>query len=116
MYCQKASAEHFSLAGGTTGFLYPPAPDGSHSIAAIVMNGGYPERGTAFNDRCTETLYMLSGTFHVACAGAEYVLRAGDVLVIAPGKRYRSWGSGEALVLITPSWDRAQHHIIDTPP
>ncbi|MCW1930540.1 MAG: cupin domain-containing protein [Candidatus Kerfeldbacteria bacterium] len=112
MYYKKSQAQQFTIPGGTDGVLYPAHPKGEQSIAYIEMEGEYPVGGYSFNDVCTETLYMQEGHFTVEYGGETFELDPGDVLMLLPGKKYRTWGKGKAVIVITPSWDKAQNHII----
>ena len=105
-------AQSFEIPGGTSGRLYPPSEDGSHSVAYVKMDGVYPEKGYSLNDRCSESIYLISGQLTLTANGTECVLRPGDLFVVTPGTKYSIKGRGEALDLITPVWDKSQNHII----
>ena len=111
-YFRREEAAAFTVPGGTTGVIYPSHPHGEHTIAHVSMKGAYPDSGYSINDRCTETLFMLSGSFAVRVDEKVYHLEKGDELIILPGSKYRIEGEGEALDLITPSWDKAQNKLV----
>lgn len=113
MMYKKRDAQKFSIPGGTKGFLYPSHPRGEQTVAYIEMDGAYPEKGYSINDVCTETLYMLEGSFEIECGGKNYTLKGGDLFMILPKNKYRTRGKGKALALITPAWSKKQNHIID---
>ena len=114
MFHSKKDAQPFTIPGGTDGVLYPPSPKGDQSVAVIEMDGSYPQKGYSMNDQCTETIYMLEGSFRVEYDGAWYTLNPGDLLMLLPGKKYRTQGKGKACVLITPSWNSEQNHLTES--
>ena len=113
MYYSEKNAQHFTIPGGTKGVLYTASPKDDQSIAVIQMDGKYPQFGYSLNDICTETLYMLEGSFRVEYDGAWYTLSPGDLLMLLPGKKYRTEGKGKACVFISPAWDSTQNHIVE---
>lgn len=92
--------------------LYPPSPKGDHSIAVVETRGRYPQTGVAYNDICTETVYLLEGQLRITLNGKETVLDPGDLCMILPNIKYSIEGIGKAMVLITPQWDSNQNHHI----
>ncbi len=112
MFVAKDKAQKFSIPGGTNGLLYPPSPKGDQSMAVIEMDGVYPEKGHSLNDICTETIYQLEGQFRIEVNGQWHELKSGDLLMILPGNKYKVTGKGKACVLISPSWDSKQNHIV----
>lgn len=112
MYYTTQDAEQFTIEGGTVGRLYPADPNNAQSIAYIEMDGQYPVEGYSINEFCTETLYILEGEFIEEVDGKEYILKPGDVLMVLPGQKYKSRGTGKALVFITPGWEKSQNSII----
>lgn len=114
MYISKDQATSFDIPGGTSGRIYPDSPNGDQTIAQVQLDGVYPERGFSLNDHCTETIYMLDGQFDLTYGTKTYTLNPGDLFMILPGTKYRITGRGQALDLITPSWDKSQNHIIET--
>ncbi len=114
MFYSKKDAQPFTIPGGTDGILYPPSPKGDQSVAVIEMDGTYPQKGYSMNDQCTETIYMLEGSFRVEYDGAWYTLNPGDLLMLLPGKKYRTQGKGKACVFITPAWNSEQNHLMES--
>ena len=114
MLLSKASAVSFTIPGGTVGSLYPSHPNGEHTLALVETNGVYPERGWSMNDRCTETLFMLDGAFTLFVGSERILLKSNDAYIILPNNKYRIEGTGKALVVITPKWDKTQNHIIES--
>lgn len=112
MFYSRKDAQEFTIPGGTRGYLYPTHPKGEQSIAYIEMDGVYPETGHSLNDRCTETIYLLEGSFDIEYKGEWHTLQPHDLLMIEPGNTYRTRGRGKAMVVITPGWDKSQNHII----
>lgn len=104
-------AQHFTIAGGTKGHLFPAHPSGEQSIACVEASGVYPEHGVSVNDRCTETLYVIEGLLEVTVNGVANQLTAGELIMILPGERYSIRGTGKVLDCITPAWDGKQNHI-----
>lgn len=113
MLLKRHQAEEFTLAGGTSGAIYPSSPKGDYTVARVMAKGTYPERGYSMNQRCTETLYVLSGTICVEIDGQSFEVHPGDLCRIEPGRKYRITGDAEVLDLITPAWDRSQNSIVD---
>ena len=113
MFTKQSEALGFEIPGGTKGRLYPAHPNGEQSLAVVQMDGHYPEKGWSLNDVCTETIYLQEGTFTIEAGSETYTLNPGDQLMILPGTKYRISGSGTAAVLISPSWDSNQNHIVE---
>lgn len=113
MIIHSQDAQSFTIPGGTSGRLYPPSPKGDQSLAVVEMDGVYPITGYSLNDVCTETLFPLEGAFEVEYGADRFSLVPGDMLMLLPGKKYRIQGKGKSVVLITPSWDKKQNHIVD---
>lgn len=113
MIIHKENAQVFTIPGGTSGLLYPASPKGDQSLAVVETHGVYPEKGYSINDICTETLYMLEGEFQLHYNNDVFLLKPGDVFMVLPGNKYKIIGNGKACVLISPSWDSAQNHIIE---
>lgn len=105
-------ATRFSIPGGTSGAVYPAHPTGEQSVAHVHMDGVYPVVGYSINTRCTESLFMLQGSFRVRTDDTEHLIGKGDFLIILPGTKYRIEGGGEALDIITPAWDAKQNSIV----
>lgn len=114
MFIQEQDAQKFTIPGGTEGFLYPPGPNDAFSIAVVTMDGVYPKSGWSVNDICTETMYVQQGALQVDIEDQSYELVQGDVLSIVPGKKYRVRGTATTVDVITPAWDKAQNHIIES--
>lgn len=112
MFIRKNEATPFTIPGGTTGVIYPDHPTKEMTIAVVETDGVYPEQGYSLNQRCTETLYMLSGEFTLTANDAVYVLKEGDVFMVLPQTRYALKGKGKAMVVITPAWDKSQNSIV----
>ena len=112
---KNADGQEFKIDGGTTGIIYPSHPNGEQTIVRIKMDGVYPVLGYSINEKCTETLVMIEGSFKVRVNGDIKEIRVGDVLMITPGTKYRVEGRGEALDIITPKWDKAQNKVISDP-
>ncbi|MBI4087731.1 MAG: hypothetical protein HY434_02795 [Candidatus Liptonbacteria bacterium] len=108
----KQKSKKFVINGGTRGIIYPDHPRGEHTIAKIIMNGTYPVAGYSINQKCSETILMLSGIFRVRTNNTIREIRPGDILVILPKTKYRVEGRGEALDIITPAWDKKQNNIV----
>lgn len=113
MHFKEKDAQHFTIPGGTNGILYPPSPKGDQSFAVVVLDGRYPEKGYSINDICTETLYVFQGSLKLEANGVSYTLEVGDLFMILPETKYRLSGKGKAGVIISPSWDSNQNHIIE---
>ena len=113
MYITSSNAQSFTIPGGTTGVLYPPHPKGEQSVAVVELDGQYPEKGYSVNDVCTETLYVMEGELSIDTEKDIVRMTKGDLFMILPGMRYRLTGKGKVCVLITPSWDSAQNHIVE---
>jgi mannose-6-phosphate isomerase-like protein (cupin superfamily) len=113
MFTKKSESLGFEIPGGTKGRLYPAHPKGEQSMAVVEMDGIYPEKGWSLNDVCTETIYLEEGSFTITVDDQAHTLEPGDQLMIFPGTKYQIKGKGRAAVLISPSWDSAQNHIIE---
>lgn len=114
MYYPKKSSQEFEIPGGTTGRIYESHPNGEQTIAHVSLNGRYPEKGFSINSTCTESLFITEGTLTLTYGDETVDLTTGDVFMILPGTKYSLEGTGTALDLITPAWDKAQNSIIET--
>lgn len=113
MYINKADATTFSIPGGTQGAIYPDHPNKEMTVAVVEMDGVYPEKGFSINTRCTETIYMISGSFVLNANGQEHHLNPGDMFMILPNTKYSIAGTGTAMDVITPAWDKSQNSIVE---
>lgn len=113
MFIKKADATKFTIPGGTTGLIYPDHPAKEMTIAVVETDGIYPEKGRSVNERCTETIYMISGEFILTANGVPYTLHEGDVFMILPHTEYSIVGKGKAIDIITPAWDKKQNSIVE---
>lgn len=112
MLLTQKEAQPFTIAGGTSGLLYPPGPNDAFSLAVVTMDGVYPESGWSVNDRCTETMYVQEGELTVDIEEETFTLGVGDILSVVPGRKYRVRGKATTIDLITPAWDKKQNHSI----
>lgn len=113
MFYSQQDAQEFTIPGGTHGYLYPPHPKKEQSVATIEMDGVYPEKGFSINDVCTETIFVLEGELEVEYKGEWHTLKPHDMIMLEPNNTYRIKGKGKAMVIISPSWDSNQNHIIE---
>lgn len=113
MLIKKSEAKAFTIPGGTQGVIYPDHPTKEMTIAVVETDGLYPAKGSSVNERCTETIYMISGEFTLTADGVPYILHAGDVFMILPHTTYSIAGKGKAIDVITPAWDKSQNSIIE---
>lgn len=113
MLIKKKEAKNFEIPGGTRGLLYPSSPKGDQTIAAIKMKGSYPESGWSVNDISTETIFLTKGEFFIETEKEEYHLSQGDMFFVFPGTKYRIKGEGEAMVFISPSWEKNTNKIVE---
>ncbi|HNV12443.1 MAG TPA: hypothetical protein PK686_03585 [bacterium] len=112
MKYSKNQAKKFDIPGGTSGYLYPSHPKEEQSIALVSARGNYPDNGWSVNSRCTETIFVLSGSLKVNVDGKIFYLKKDDLIMIFPGQKYQIRGRAKTLDLITPAWDKSQNKII----
>ena len=113
MFYKKKDAQKFNIPGETSGAIYPSSPLGDQTIVTVEMDGVFPEKGYAINDRCTETIFILEGKIELEADGKKYQMETGDLFMILPGTKHRLVGKAKSMDFISPAWDKSQNHIVD---
>lgn len=113
MLIKKEERKSFTIEGGTEGEIYPSSPKGDQTIAVVKMKGVYPQSGWSLNDISTENIFLLKGSFNLETEEESYNLHPGDMFLVFPGTKYRIKGEGEAVVFITPSWEKNNNKIVE---
>jgi mannose-6-phosphate isomerase-like protein (cupin superfamily) len=83
-------------------------------IAAVKIDGRYPEKGKAMNKECDEIYYVISGEAKVNVDGKEFNIAEGDALFLPKAKPY--FVEAKKLFLLVsnnPSWNAEQYEIIE---
>jgi mannose-6-phosphate isomerase-like protein (cupin superfamily) len=82
-------------------------------IAVSLLDGRYPDKGSAVNAACAEIYYVLRGTGRVFMDNKSYKLHEGDALLIEAGKKYHVIAKKMLLLAPTaPAWFAGQHKIV----
>jgi mannose-6-phosphate isomerase-like protein (cupin superfamily) len=103
-----SDAKTYDIPGGKC-TLYADCPTNRLSVATIVQDGRYPEKGSRVNSVCTESILVTEGELTVALDGKEHRLKSGDLVYITPGTAYSVQGKAKAVVFIEPKWDKTQN-------
>lgn len=111
---RKSESKSFTNGPTCTGYSFPFG-DKDIDIAAVTVNGRYPEEGYVLNEVCKEVAYVLGGS-GVLVMGNEAIqdLQIGDAVMILPGEKY--YWKGENLEMImpcSPAFDPSQHKKVE---
>jgi len=84
------------------------------SAATAMINGRYPDKGSARNAECEETYYVISGTGIIHSEKGDFKISIGDLYFFEKKEKY--WVEGKNLFLYlsnSPSWYPEQYKNVD---
>ncbi len=108
---KREEAKKFTNSPACTAWEYPLG-DKDINGAVIELNGRYPEKGFAVNEKCKEMAYIVSGTGKWVTEGKEIPFGADDLLFINAGEKFYWDGQAKIFMPCTPAWYPEQHQII----
>lgn len=89
-----------------------PCTDNNLDFAVVTISGRYPEAKQAMNTKCKEIVYVQAGTGRVTVNHVEYVLNAGDIVLIEAGEPFYWEGNMTLHAACTPAFSIEQHVIV----
>jgi mannose-6-phosphate isomerase-like protein (cupin superfamily) len=87
--------------------------DDTISCALVKISGRYPEIGRVTNLKCKEIIYVQSGNGKVVVNEKEYLLNAGDSVLIEAGEKLYWEGNMELFVACQPAFNSNQKQMVD---
>ncbi|MBU0648329.1 cupin domain-containing protein [Patescibacteria group bacterium] len=85
-------------------------PSQKVGVASALINGRYPKEGWVVNKKIEEVYYIESGKGRVMFEDEECVVKKGDMVYLAKGKKYWVRGDKLRLVVVTaPPWYKEQY-------
>jgi mannose-6-phosphate isomerase-like protein (cupin superfamily) len=82
-------------------------------FAIVKIWGRYPDSRRVVNQGCKELVYIHEGRGKVVVEGQEYLLNAGDVVLIEPGEKFYWDGKMELFISCRPAFTVEQHQLVD---
>ncbi len=108
---KKTGTKKFTNSPVCTAWEYPLG-DKDINGAVIELNGRYPEKEFAINEKCKEMAYVVSGAGRLITVEGEVEFSADDLLLIDAGEKYYWEGRAKIFVPCTPAWYPEQHKIV----
>lgn len=108
---KREEAKKFTNSPACTAWEYPLG-DKDINGAVIELNGRYPEKGFAVNEKCKEIAYIVSGTGKWVTGEKETSFGADDLLFINAGEKFYWDGQAKIFMPCTPAWYPEQHKIV----
>lgn len=90
-----------------------PMIDRDLDFAIVNVSGRYPDYKFAMNKKCKEIVYIQDGEGKVVVNNIEYLLHAGDVVLIEAGEKFYWEGNLTLGISCNPAFEIAQHQIVD---
>ncbi|QDP71557.1 cupin domain-containing protein [Legionella israelensis] len=90
-----------------------PRMDKDLDFAIVNISGRYPTYQNAVNKQCKEIVYIQNGTGIVVVNNIEYLLNAGDVVLIEAGEKFYWEGNMRLFISCNPPFEVDQHQLID---
>lgn len=88
--------------------------NGKIDIAKISIRGTYPETGWGYLEESCEMAVVVSGQGYIETKdGGRKDLKAGDVVSVDPGERFRWGGDMDMIVPCGPAFDPDKHKMED---
>lgn len=78
-------------------------------FAIVTITGRYPGEGRVTNAQSKEIVYVHEGNGNVEVDGKNYVLKAGDVVLIKAGEKFCWDGSMTLFISCHPAFTVEQH-------
>lgn len=105
---RKNQAKIFKNSEVCTAIEYP-AEGGNINGAVIELTGRYPETGSVMNERCSEMVYVVSGSGSISLNEQKTEVFQGDAILIAPREKYFWDGTMTLFIASTPAWYPEQY-------
>ena len=90
-----------------------PIDDQTLDFVVVKLAGRYPDSSRVVNVGCKEIVYVHEGIGQITVEGKEYLLNAGDVVLIEAGEKYYWEGNMQLFVSCRPAWTQEQHHPVE---
>lgn len=91
-----------------------PMDDGTIDFAIAKISGRYPVAPQrAINLTCKEIVYVHQGNGKVVVNDKEYLLNAGDLVLIEAGEKFYWEGNMDLFISCRPAFTIDQHQIVD---
>ena len=87
--------------------------DAKISGAVAQINGRYPEKGFAVNEKSKELVFVLSGNGKVITPKGGNDIDLGDEILLDTNEKYAWEGNMTIFMATTPAFDPKQHKILD---
>jgi mannose-6-phosphate isomerase-like protein (cupin superfamily) len=112
MIYQKDMAMNF-VKQGVNMWLYDTATDSREAnVLCQETEKGHSEE--FYHEKSTFIFYILEGSGVWVIEGKEYPVKATDVVMIPPGKRFYYKGKLKQLLVTTPAWEeKYERHVRD---
>jgi len=82
-------------------------------FAIAKISGRYPDNQRVTNKLCKEIVYIQEGKGKVVVEGIEYVLQAGDVVLIEAGEKFYWEGNMSLFISCRPAFTPEQHQLVE---
>lgn len=89
------------------------ALDENMDMAVAQVSGRYPLENRVVNEISNELAYVCEGEGKVVINHKEYLLSAGDVVIIEAGEKYYWEGKLKLVMSCRPIWQKEQHKIVE---
>lgn len=90
-----------------------PLDDNLIDFAVIKITDRYPDAGYAINQKCKEIVYIQDGNGKVVVNNKEYLLHAGDLVLIEAGEKFYWEGEMNLFISCRPAFTIEQHKIVE---
>jgi len=82
-------------------------------FAIVTLTGRYPDEGRVNNTRSKEIVYIHEGNGYVEIDGENYLLKAGDAVLIETGEKFYWNGSMTLFISCHPAFTVEQHQRVE---
>lgn len=83
-------------------------------LATGLIDGRYPKKGFAINEKCDEMIYVLSNKGIISCDNENFDVKEEDSVYVEKGKKFSIKGKSIFVAIITnPSWYPEQHKYVE---
>ncbi|MBS0288649.1 MAG: cupin domain-containing protein [Proteobacteria bacterium] len=90
-----------------------PVGDEMIDFAIVKIAGRYPSIKHAVNKKCKEIVYINEGSGKVVVEGKEYLIGAGDLVLIEAGEKFYWDGEMQLYISCRPAFTKDQHQLVD---
>jgi len=89
-----------------------PMEDRDINGSLVELSGRYPIEGQVINEKCKEMSFVIEGNGKLVVEGIEYLLSAGDLVLVNPNEKYYWEGNLKLFIPCTPAWFPGQHKVV----